>query len=163
VLIINFIKKEIGKMKKRLLGLMLVGVMSAAMLVGCGSSASEEAQTTQTEATADDSAADTAVDTSVFDDLKDQYGADVFDPDTNYDEYAIIEYTIEDAGATFAVTVSKKSDNSEYQIHCMFYGDEQVAVYNGSEVTEDKTGFMGKDTPLICQAAEDNGVWLPIQ
>lgn len=141
-------------MKKRLLSVLMAGVMSAALLTGCGSGSSTQEAETAVEAV--------SVDTSVFDALKEKYGSDVFEADSNYDEYTIIEYTIESAGATFAATVSRKSDKSEYQVHCMFYGDEQVSVWNGKEVTEDKTGFMGTDTPLIVEAAEAQGIWVPI-
>ncbi len=135
-------------MKKRLLALVMAGVLAASMLSACGSSAGSKA------------AVETTADASSFDDLKATYGADVFEPNTDYELYTIIEYTIESAGATFAATVSKKADNSEYHIHCMFYGDEQVVVVDGDgNVTEDKTGFMETDGPLIVKAAEDTNLW----
>ena len=141
-------------MKKRLLSVLMAGVMSAALLTGCGSGSSTQEAETAVEAV--------SVDTSVLDALREKYGSDVFEADASYDEYTIVEYTIESAGATFAATVSRKSDKSEYQVHCMFYGDEQVSVWNGKEVTEDKTGFMATDTPLIVEAAEAQGIWVPI-
>lgn len=141
-------------MKKRLLSVLMAGVMSAALLTGCGSGSSTQEAETAVEAV--------SVDTSVLDALREKYGSDVFEADANYDEYTIVEYTIESAGATFAATVSRKSDKSEYQVHCMFYGDEQVSVWNGKEVTEDKTGFMETDTPLIVEAAEAQGIWVPV-
>lgn len=141
-------------MKKRLLSVLMAGVMSAALLTGCGSGSSTQEAETAVEAV--------SVDTSVLDALREKYGSDVFEADANYDEYTIVEYTIESAGATFAATVSRKSDKSEYQVHCMFYGDEQVSVWNGKEVTEDKTGFMETDTPLIVEAAEAQGIWVSV-
>lgn len=141
-------------MKKRLLSVLMAGVMSAAILTGCGSGSTSQETETAVEAV--------SVDTSVLDALREKYGSDVFEADANYDEYTIVEYTIESAGATFAATVSRKSDKSEYQVHCMFYGDEQVSVWNGKEVTEDKTGFMGTDTPLIVEAAEAQGIWVSV-
>ena len=141
-------------MKKKLMSVLMVGVMSAALLAGCGSSSSSTTTETAAEAV--------SVDTSVLDALREQYGSDVFDADSSYDEYTIVEYTIESAGATFAATVSRKSDKSEYQVHCMVYGDEQLTVWNGKEVTDDKTGFMETDTPLIVEAAEAQNIWVPI-
>jgi len=82
-----------------------------------------------------------------------------YEPNSDYDEYTLVEYTIEDAGATFVATVSRKSDKSKYEVHCDFYGDEQVSVLEGDKVTEDKTGFMETDTPLIVEAAEKQGIW----
>ncbi|MCR4904225.1 MAG: hypothetical protein K6A23_15310 [Butyrivibrio sp.] len=141
-------------MKKKLISVLMAGVMSAALLTGCGGSSSSSTET---------AAVEVSVDTSVLDGLRETYGSDVFEADSNYDEYTIVEYTIEDAGATFAATVSRKSDKSEYQVHCMFYGDEQLTVWNGKEVTEDKTGFMQTDTPLIVEAAEAQNIWVPIK
>lgn len=141
-------------MKKRLLSVLMAGVMSAALLTGCGSGSTSQEAETAVEAV--------SVDTSVLDALREKYGSDVFEADASYDEYTIVEYTIESAGATFAATVSRKSDKSEYQVHCMFYGDEQVSVWNGKEVTEDKTGFMETDTPLIVEAAEAQGIWVSV-
>ncbi|MBQ7430847.1 MAG: hypothetical protein IJV29_14490 [Butyrivibrio sp.] len=141
-------------MKKRLLSVLMAGVMSAALLTGCGSGSTSQEAETAVEAV--------SVDTSVLDALREKYGSDVFEADANYDEYTIVEYTIESAGATFAATVSRKSDKSEYQVHCMFYGDEQLSVWNGKEVTEDKTGFMETDTPLIVEAAEAQGIWVSV-
>ncbi len=133
-------------MKQKLMAVLLAGVMAASMLTACGGSESAKVETT--------------ADASSFDDLKATYGADVFEANTEYDLYTIIEYTIEDAGATFAATVSKKSDNSEYYIQCMFYGDEQVVVVDkDGNVTEDKTGFMQTDGPLIVNAAEEANLW----
>ncbi|MCR5396911.1 MAG: hypothetical protein K6E64_05520 [Lachnospiraceae bacterium] len=151
-------------MKKRLLGLMMAAVMTAGLLVGCGSSSSDSSSdSASTETTESTESTEATADASAFDDLKATYGDDVFEADSNYDEYTIIEYTIEDAGATFAATVSRKSDKSEYHVHCMFYGDEQVVVVKDGTVTEDKTGFMETDGPLIVEAAEAANTWVAIQ
>ena len=154
-------------MKKRLLTVLMATVMTIGLLAGCGSSSKKSASTESTETTAE---ADTAedeeatADASAFDELKATYGDDVFEPNPDYDEYTIVEYTIEDAGATFAATVSKKSDGSEYYIQCMFYGDEQQVVITGDdEITFDKTGFMETDSPSIIDAAEEAGNWVAIQ
>ena len=157
-------------MKKKLLTVLMATVMTVGLLAGCGSSSSSDSsadssaatETTETtEADTDDTA---TADASAFDDLKATYGDDVFEPNSDYDEYTIIEYTIESAGATFAATVSKKSDGSEYYVNCMFYGDEQQVIVTGDgEVTFDKTSFMETDGPLIVDAAEAEGTWVAIQ
>lgn len=156
-------------MKKRLLTIMMAAVMTVGLLAGCGSKEeASDSSTTESTVESTDEAADTSADTasadaSAFDELKATYGDDVFEANADYDEYTIIEYTIEDAGATFAATVSRKSDKSEYYIQCMFYGDEQVVVVKNGEVTEDKTGFMETDGPLIVEAAEAANTWVAIQ
>ena len=105
-------------------------------------------------------AASAAVDTSVLP------FAPVFAPNEAYDEYTTVAYTIEDIGADLACTVSRKADGSEYYLECNFYGDDQMTrtSYDGSEFTilEDKTGFMGGNTPDILKKAIEQNIWLPI-
>ena len=105
-------------------------------------------------------AASAAVDTSVLP------FAPVFAPNEAYDEYTTVPYTIEDIGAELECTVSRKADGSEYYLECNFYGDDQMTrtTYDGSEFTilEDKTGFMGGNTPDILKKAIEQNIWLPI-
>ncbi|MCR4883376.1 MAG: hypothetical protein K6A68_07385, partial [Clostridiales bacterium] len=92
--------------------------------------------------------------------------APVFAPNESYDEYTTVPYTIEDIGAELQCTVSRKADGSEYYLECNFYGDDQMtrSTYDGKEFTilEDKTGFMGGNTPDILKIAIDQNIWLPI-
>ena len=92
--------------------------------------------------------------------------APVFAPNEAYDEYTTVPYTIEDIGAELECTVSRKADGSEYYLECNFYGDDQMTrtTYDGSEFTilEDKTGFMGGNTPDILKKAIEQNIWLPI-
>ncbi len=101
-----------------------------------------------------------AVDTSVLP------FAPVFAPNESYDEYTTVPYTIEDIGADLQCTVSRKADGSEYYLECNFYGDDQMTrtSYDGKDFTilEDKTGFMGGNTPAILLLAIEQNVWLPI-
>ena len=87
-----------------------------------------------------------------------------FEPNKDYDKYTVVEYTIEDIQADLVCTVSAKEDNSEFYMECNFYGDDQMikATYDGKEfkVEEDKTGFMGGDTPAILQKAIDQDLWV---
>ena len=91
----------------------------------------------------------------------------VFAPNKDYDEYTTVPYTIEDIGAELECTVSRKTDGSEYYLECNFYGDDQMTrtSYDGNEFTilEDKTGFMGGNTPDILKLAIEQNIWLPIE
>ena len=87
-----------------------------------------------------------------------------FEPNADYDEYTVVEYTIEDIQADLVCTVSTNKDHTEFYLECNFYGDDQMvkATYDGKEfkVEEDKTGFMGGDTPAILQKAIDQDLWV---
>ncbi len=129
------------------MAMMLVAVMALAMFAGCGSSsgASEE----------DKAAAQAALDALGL--------TGDFEPNTEYDYYTLVDYTIESANAQFVATVCKTSDNKKYEVHCLFYGDEQLVVIENGEITMDKTGFMETDSPLIVEKAEKQAVWVPIK
>ena len=95
-----------------------------------------------------------------------------FDPNPEYEEYTVVEYTIEDIQADLVCTISRKADNSEFYLECNFYGDDQMTrtTWNGEnwdegsyEVLEDKTGFMGGDTPAILALAIEQDIWVPIE
>lgn len=144
-------------MKKRVLAMLMVAAMSVAMIAGCGKkdTGAAEGSAAKTEATELPSADEVTFDAEPE-----------FDPNPDYDKYTVFEYTIEDAGATFAVTLSAMADDSKMEIHCNFYGDEQLVVAEKDgdtfKVIEDKTGFMETDTPAICQMGIDNDNWAAI-
>lgn len=147
-------------MKKKILAMVVCVAMTAVVFTGCGSKADDSTKkdtakteaTEKTEAPAEDVTFDVEAD---------------YEPNAEYDKYTVFEYTIEDAGATFAVTLSATEDNSKMEIHCDFYGDEQLveAEKDGDtyKVLKDKTGFMEKDTPAICQTGIDNDKWAAIK
>ena len=136
-------------MKKKFLSVMVAATLAVASLSACGSgSASTQVSA---EAKAEAQAALDALG------LTKEY-----DPNSEYAEYTLVDYEITDIGAQFVATVSKSSDGKKYEVHCNFYGDEQVAVLENGTVTEDKTGFMEGDTPKIVEKAEQQGVWVPI-
>ena len=89
-----------------------------------------------------------------------------FEPNPDYDKYTVVEYTIEALNADIVATVSAKEDDSEFEILCNFFGEDQMAVvtYDGNEFTctEDKTGFLNGDAPDILKAALEQDVWAPI-
>ena len=86
-----------------------------------------------------------------------------YQPNPDYDRYAKVDYLIEDIGAEFTATVSKKADDSEYEVHCMVDNVEQLAVLDKDlAVVSDKTGELGYDAPLIVQKAIDADKWADI-
>lgn len=90
-----------------------------------------------------------------------------FEPNKDYDKYTVVEYTLEDIQADLVCTISAKEDNSEFYLECNFYGDDQMTktTYDGKEfkVEEDKTGFMGGDTPAILEKAIEQNIWVAIE
>ena len=90
-----------------------------------------------------------------------------FDPNPDgYDKWTVVEYTIEDIGADLVVTISANEDFTEFYLETNFYVDDQMThfTYDGEnvEILEDKTGFMGGDTPAILDVALEQNIWLPI-
>ena len=137
-------------MKKRLLTAIVCVVMAGAMVTGCGSS-KDSAETASAPAAED-----------VTFEVEPEY-----DPNGDYDKYTVFEYTIESANATFPVTLSATNAEDKFEIHCNFYGDEQLVVVekdgDNFTVKEDKTGFMETDAPTICQKGIDGGNWAAIK
>lgn len=134
-------------MKKKIAAMVLCVAMAATALTACGSSSSTTSAPPASEVT---------------------FTAEPeYEPNTDYDKYTVFEYTIESAGATFAVTLSSTEDESKMEIHCNFYGDEQLVVAEKDgdtfTVVSDKTGFMETDTPAICQMGIDNNNWAAIE
>lgn len=147
-------------MKKKVLAMLLAAVMAGVLFTGCGGSGDDAKGDSGNDTKQEEQQGGSAevIDVEAETGLTAEY-----DPNSDYDEWTLVEYTIEDAGATFIATVSKMSDGSKYEVHCTFFGDEQVSVLEGEEVTEDKTGFMKTDTPLIVEAAETQGIWSAIE
>jgi ABC-type glycerol-3-phosphate transport system substrate-binding protein len=139
-------------MKKKLMAVVLCVTIVGAMLVGCGSSSDSSSSDAATAPAAED----------VTFDVEPEY-----EPNADYDKYTVFEYTIESAGATFPVTLSANNAEDSFEIHCNFYGDEQLVTVekSGDEftVTFDKTSFMTGDAPAICQAGIDAANWAAIQ
>ena len=136
-------------MRKKLLAAIVCVVMAGAMIAGCGSSK-------------DSAAASLPSAEEVTFEVEPEY-----DPNGDYDKFTVFEYTIESAGATFPVTLSATSAEDKFEIHCNFYGDEQLVVVekdgDNFTVKEDKTGFMETDSPMICQKGIDGGNWAAIK
>ncbi len=135
-------------MKKKILSVVMAATLAVASLTACGSGSAGASAEAKAEAQASLDALGLTKD---------------YDPNADYAEYTLVDYEIADIGAQFVATVSKSSDGKKYEVHCNFYGDEQVSVLENGAVTEDKTGFMETDTPLIVEKAEEQGIWVPIK
>ena len=86
-----------------------------------------------------------------------------YDPNPDYDKYTVIEYYIENADATVIITCSAKADDSEFSLEYSFYGDDQLVICDAEgNVSYDKTGFMGGDTPDMVAYVLENAVWADI-
>ena len=86
-----------------------------------------------------------------------------FDPNAQYDKYALVDYFVEDIAAEFVATVSAKEDGSEYEVHCSIDGEEQVVTLDKDlHIISDQTGNMAFDAPIIVQNAVDAGNWTSI-
>ena len=86
-----------------------------------------------------------------------------YQPNPDYDKYAMVDYLVEDIGAQFTATVSKKADDSEYEVHCMLDNVEQIVVLDKNlTVISDKTGNLEYDAPLIVQKAIDEDKWMDV-
>lgn len=134
-------------MKKKVLVMVLCLAMAVGMMTGCGAKKAETSAPPASEVTFD--------------------AQPEYDPNSEYDKYTVFEYTIVDANATFPVTVSASEDESKMELHFNFYGDEQLvtAEKDGDtfKIVTDKTGFMEKDGPLICQKCVENNNWAAIE
>ena len=90
--------------------------------------------------------------------------AEEYAPNREYDKYALVDYTIEDIMAQFTATVSAKEDGSEYELHCMVEGAEQLLVLDGDlNIVSDQTGDIANDAPAIVQKAIDEDKWTVIE
>ena len=176
-------------MKKRILAVLLAAAVASTFSMAAYAedakeetkeeTAAEEETEEKAEEAADEEAeeekADEAADEEKADDAEAAKGvteADLpakpeFEPNEDYDKWTVVEYTIEDISADLVCTVSAKDDFSEFYLECNFYGDDQMtrSTYDGKEYTieEDKTGFMGGDTPAILDKAQEQDIWLPIE
>ena len=87
-----------------------------------------------------------------------------FEPNPEYDKYALVPYVVEDIDAHFVATISAKEDGSEYELHCNLDGEEQLIVLDGKlNIVSDKTGNMAYDAPIVVQKAIDANNWTEIE
>lgn len=147
-------------MKKKVLAMLMVVTMVGVLFTGCGGGDDKKADGGNAGG---DTKKEEQQKAEKIDVEKETGLTKEYEPNADYDEWTVVEYTIESANATFVATVSRMSDKSKYEVHCTFFGDEQISVLEGDKVTEDKSGFMETDTPLIVDAAEEQGIWSAIE
>ena len=87
-----------------------------------------------------------------------------YSPNKEYDRYTQVYYIVEDIDARFTATVSAMDDGSKYEVHCSIDGEEQIVTLDKDlKVTDDKTGKMSYDAPIIVQKAIDADNWTKIE
>lgn len=141
---------------------MLVGLIAAALVfTGCGGTGNGSGNSV--------SGSDSAVSGSnTADPVGNPAGRksplpEIYDPNPDYDKYALVEYSIDDIGAEFTATVSADDDDSEYEVHCNLGRTEQVVILDADySVIYDRTGRMGSDAALIVQKAVEENDWRKI-
>ena len=154
-------------MKKRVVAVLIAAALSAMTVTAWAEenvketeTAIEETEAEVEEAVEEENAADAEAE-------KIDFGVEPeFEPNEDYDKYTVIEYTIEALNADIIATISAKEDNSEFEILCNFFGEDQMAVvtYDGEtfECIEDKTGFLNGDAPDILKTALEKDLWAPL-
>ena len=150
----------IRKFGNKAIILLMATALGGAVLAGCnaqeqsGALPEEPVQAvTEGKDTEDGTAGGTAAGT-----------AEEYAPNREYDKYALVDYTIEDIMAQFTATVSAKEDGSEYELHCMVEGAEQLLVLDGDlNIVSDQTGDIANDAPAIVQKAIDEDKWTVIE
>jgi len=166
-----------GKLRYNLLLVLIVGIT---LICGCGNGGAQPAENEkkeesevpqetppaepagQTDAAA--SAGTAAAGTEIAPQEEPGELVAEFEPNTDYDKYALVYYIVEDIDARFVATVSAKDDGSEYEVHCSVDGEEQVVTVDKDlSVVSDKTGNLSYDAPLIAKKAIDADKWIEIE
>ena len=165
-------------MRKIRYNLMLVLVAGIISICGCGNSGVQPAENGKKEGTvtsqetvqaepdeqteAVPSAAGTEIAPQKEEELEELVAE--FEPNTDYDKYALVYYIIEDIDARFVATVSARNDVPEYEVHCSVDGEEQIVTLDKElSVTSDMTGNLSYDAPLIVKKAIEADKWIKIE
>ena len=152
----------IRKFRNKVIILLLAAALGGAVLTGCNAQGQNDALPEEpvqaVTAGEDGTAGETAAAGTVAG------TAEEYAPNREYDKYALVDYTIEDIMAQFTATVSAKEDGSEYELHCMVEGAEQLLVLDGDlNIVSDQTGDIANDAPAIVQKAIDEDKWTVIE
>ena len=161
-------------MKKKMIALLL----TTAMVAGSGTTvvfaAEEDAKTetaAQNDKTEDEKTEDKKADDTKESDSKDADKKDAdetkeelpYAPKEDYDEYALVDFEIEDLGQDLDIVVSKKDGDKEYNLQMYFFGgDADVDVTyddNGECKVTNDGGFFQTEGPLVVEKAEKEGNW----
>ncbi len=145
----------------------LLATMMVFSLAACSSDSSSSSSESSSDESTEEKAED-AEETESAADLEEDVEFEVeaeFEPVEGYDKYTVIEYNL--AGQDVPVTVCANSGETEFELLCNFYGDDQDwrGTWNGSEVTTefDQTSFMEGDAPGIIEEAISQGKWAAIK
>ncbi len=147
-------------------GLVIALVIAAISAVGCGGSKPTDntaGQQAAQEAASEAAVPETTVETETETAAEAETVPLTFDPNPEYDKYALVDYMVEDIAAEFTATVSAKEDGSEYEIHCNLEGEEQIVILDKDyKIVSDKTGHMSYDAPLVVEKAVEENKWTKI-
>lgn len=156
---------------KKYISLILICFIFTAALSACGDQKKEEASKGEenteeiaevSENESEPEASEETAEEAESEAEQDELAAE-FEPNTEYDRYALVDYTVEDIEAHFVATVSAREDGSEYELHCNMDGEEQILVLDKDlNIVSDLTGNMSYDAPLIVQKAIDADEWVQI-
>lgn len=172
-------------MRKNIICLMTAMSLGALVFTGCGNSGAQntgagQSSTVQTEsgnteineqdkdspaaeAVYVETKADEAESTAAGNTGESKEITAEFDPNPQYDKYALVDYYVEDIASEFVATVSAKEDGSEYEVHCSIDGEEQVVTMDKDlHIISDQTGNMAYDAPIVVQNAIDANNWIKI-
>ena len=163
------------KVFRRMFVLSLCAGMGIFLLSGCGNSGSgnsgsgtdtNQEKTEVSSTVKDDASALPAPQADTSETASEELLPDSteYEPNQEYDKFAKVEYVVDDIGAEFTATVSAKEDGSQYEVHCVLEGVEQVVVLDKDlEITSNLTGDLVYDAPLIVQQAIDEDTWTKIE
>ena len=88
-------------------------------------------------------------------------------PKEGYDEYALVDFEIEDLGQELEIVVSKKDGDKEYNLQMYFFGgDADVDVTyddNGDCKVTNDGGFFQTEEPLVVQQVLEEDNWQAIE
>ena len=139
-------------MKRKTISIVLLLIIGMMLLAGCGSNAAQPAAGTEQPKDVTEAPVEPEELTAEF------------SPNAEYDKYTLVYYIVEDIDARFTATVSAMDDGSGYEVHCSIDGEEQIVTLDKDyKVTDDKTGNMSYDAPIIVQKAIDADNWTKIE
>lgn len=178
-------------MKRKTISLLLALIIGLMTLAGCGnkvaqptsgteqtkedtdapvdteSAVTESGALTNTESVATESGASTDTESAVTEPDAPSEPEELvaeFSPNSEYDKYQLVYYIVEDIDARFTATVSAMDDGSKYEVRCNIDGEEQLVTLDKDlKITDDQTGHMSYDAPIIVQKAIDADKWTKIE
>lgn len=161
-------------MKKKMIALLL----TTAMVAGSGTTvvfAAKEDDKTEDEKADEKKAADAKDSDSKDADKKDSEEKNAeetkeelpYAPKEDYDEYALVDFEIEDLGQDLDIVVSAMDDEKSFNLQMYFFGgdaDINVTVDDDGnyEVTNDG-GFFQNEGPLVVQQVLEENNWQAIE